>query len=124
MARHYVLVIEQSWHLRKLIKANLEALGVEVREAVSKRHGLQRLDERRPDLILLDLDLPAGVDLLSALRRRYAAEPVPVILIAGEPPSRGLLQRAEVRGHLLKPFGVPGLLEQVERGLGAAPSDI
>ncbi|HSJ55169.1 MAG TPA: response regulator [Anaerolineae bacterium] len=121
MAGHSVLVIEHNWHLRKLIKANLEALGFEVREAVSERHGLQRLDEGRPALILLDLDLPAGMELLSALRRRYAAEPVPVILIVGEPPNRHLLQRAEVRGHLLKPFGVPGLLEQVERLLGAAP---
>jgi two-component system chemotaxis response regulator CheY len=119
MARQSVLVIEHNWHLRKLIKANLEALGFEVREAVSKRHGLQRMDEGRPDLILLDLDLPAGIDLLSALRGRYAGEPVPVILIAGDPPNRRLLQRAEVKGHLLKPFGVPGLLEQVERLLGA-----
>ena len=124
MARYSVLVIEHNWHLRRLIKANLEALGFEVREAVSERHGLQRMDEGRPDLILLDLDLPAGIDLLGALRGRYAAEPVPVILIAGEPPNRRLLQRAEVRGHLLKPFGVPGLLEQVERLLGAASSKV
>jgi two-component system, chemotaxis family, chemotaxis protein CheY len=124
MAQHSVLVIEHNWHLRKLIKANLEALGFEVREAVSKRHGLQRLEEGRPDLILLDLDLPAGMDLLSALRGRYAADPVPVILIAGEPPARRLLQRAEVRGHLLKPFGVPRLLEQVQRHLGAASPNV
>lgn len=119
-----MLVIEHNWHLRRLIKANLEALGFEVREAVSEEHGLQRLEEGRPDLILLDLDLPAGLDLLSALRRRHAAEPVPVILIAGEPPNRHLLQRAEVRGHLLKPFGVPRLLEQVERLLGASPPNV
>ena len=124
MARYSVLVIEHNWHLRRLIKANLEALGFEVREAVSKRHGLQRLDEGRPDLILLDLDLPAGLDLLGAFRGRYAAEPVPVLLIAGEPPNRRLLQRAEVRGHLIKPFGVPGLLEQVERLLGAEARNI
>ncbi|MDD3827260.1 MAG: response regulator [Anaerolineaceae bacterium] len=122
MAVYSVLVIEHNWHLSKLIKANLQALGFEVREAVSKEHGLQRLEEGRPDLILLDLDLPAGLDFLSALRRRYTAEPVPVILIAGDPPNRHLLQQAEVRGHLLKPFGVPGLLEQVERLLGALPN--
>jgi CheY-like chemotaxis protein len=124
MARHSVLVIEHNWHLRKLIKANLEALGFEVREAVSEQHGLQRLEEGRPDLILLDLDLPGGVGLLSALRRQHAGDPVPVILIAGEPPNRRLLQRSEVRGHLLKPFGVRCLLEQVERLLGAASPSV
>jgi CheY-like chemotaxis protein len=115
MARYYVLVIEHNWHLRKLIRANLEALGFEVQDAVSERHALQRLEEGRPDLILLDLDLPAGIDLLS---------PVPVLLIAGEPPDRGLLQRADVQGHLLKPFAASGLLEQVQRILSAAPLNV
>jgi CheY-like chemotaxis protein len=123
MARYYVLVIEHNWHLRKLIRANLEALGFEVQDAVSERHALQRLEEGRPDLILLDLDLPAGIDLLSALPRQYD-EPVPVLLIAGEPPDRGLLQRADVQGHLLKPFAASGLLEQVQRILSAAPLNV
>ncbi len=57
-----VLVIECEWRIRRLIRANLEALGLEVREAVSQQQGLELLGECRPDLILLDLELP-GVDL-------------------------------------------------------------
>jgi CheY-like chemotaxis protein len=121
MAGWYVLAIEHNWQLRKLIKANLEALGFKVKEAVSERHGLQRLCEGRPDLILLDIDLPGGegLELLNTATRRFGSDPVPVVLISADPPSRKLLERAEVAGYLLKPFGVPSLLEQVQRFLKA-----
>jgi CheY-like chemotaxis protein len=38
-----VLAIEHDWRIRKLIRANLEAVGLVVREAVSEQHGLQLL---------------------------------------------------------------------------------
>ena len=117
-----MLAIEHNWHLRKVIKANLETQGFEVREAVSVQHGLQRLDEGRPDLVLLDLDLPGWLNVLRAVRGRFRGEPVPVVLISAEPPNRDVLQRAEVVGHLLKPFAVPTLLEQVQ-GLFDRPAD-
>ena len=43
-----MLVIERDWRLRKLIRANLEVLGLEVREAVSGRHGLQLIRQTPP----------------------------------------------------------------------------
>ena len=58
MDGRYVLAIEHDWRMRKLIRANLEALGLRVREAVSGQHSLDLLAEGWPDLILLDLDLP------------------------------------------------------------------
>ncbi|MCL7451542.1 MAG: response regulator [Anaerolineae bacterium] len=106
--------------MRKLIRANLEALGLQVREAVSEEHGLQQLLEGRPDLILLDLDLPDGAawNLLDAFELQFASQPVPVVLLSAEPPSRETMQKGPVAGHLLKPFGVLSLLEQVRRLLG------
>lgn len=120
MAERCILVIEQSWLLRRLISANLEALGLEVWEAVTEEHGLRRLHEGRPDLILLDLDLPRGaaLNLLDAVEHQFEAQPVPVLLISAEPPGREIMTQAQVAGHLLKPFGVLSLLEQVHILLG------
>lgn len=122
MAGRYVLAIEHNWHLRKVIKANLEAVGFEVREAVSLQHALQRLDEERPDLILLGLDLPGeeSLEVLRTASRKFATRPVPVVLISADPPDRRFLRRPEVMGHLIKPFGVPSLLAHV-RGLLCSP---
>jgi len=123
MRKPYVLAIEHNWRLRKLLKANLEALGIQVREAVSEQHGRQCLDEGRPELILLDLDLPGGLELLWETRRRYAAQPVPIVLLSAEPPARHLLHGAPVTAHLVKPFGVPSLLKEIQGLLGTLPRD-
>jgi DNA-binding response OmpR family regulator len=122
MAGQSVLAIEQDWRIRKLLRANLEALGLEVREAVNLQHGLESLEKEQPDLILLDLDLPndGGVRMLHALDRRFRARPVPIVLLSAEPPARSLLRGTQVAGWLLKPFDVSILIAQV-RGL-LAPS--
>ena len=114
-----VLAIEHDWRIRKLIRANLEAIGLEVREAVSEQHGLQVLGECRPDLILLDLELP-GMDvprLVDMLRAKLDGQPVPIIVLSAEPPIRQLLYMDDVAGHLQKPFAVSMLLEHVCRAL-------
>ena len=115
MTGRCVLAIEHDWRIRKLIRANLEALGLEVREAVSEQHGLQLLGECRPDLILVDLELP-GVDLLRlvrALRAEMDGRPVPIITLSAEPPVRQLAHTDEITGYLQKPFAASVLVERV-----------
>ena len=109
------MVIAQHWRLRKLIRANLEALDLEVQEAVNGRHGLECLEKGRPDLIFLDLDLSEnGIQsLLHTLTLRFGTSPVPIILLSAEPPARGLLREVTVQGYLLKPFDVATLVAQV-----------
>ena len=122
MVEGCVLAIERNWQMRKLIRANLEPLGLQVREAVTEKHGLERLREGQPDLILLDLDLPdcGAWNLLDVFERRFGSRPVPVVLMSAEPPSREAMQNKAVAGHLLKPFGVLTLLDQVRSLLDTA----
>jgi DNA-binding response OmpR family regulator len=114
-----ILAIESDWRIRKLIRANLEAMGLEVQEAVSQQHGLQWLEQKRADLILLDLELADGDAelLLHTLRSRSAKRPVPIVVMSSEPLSRRLMACEHIAGHLLKPFAVPALLDQVRRAL-------
>lgn len=119
MEGRHVLAIEHDWRMRKLIRANLEALGVEVQEAVSGQHGLQLLSECNSDLILLDLDLP-DIDaycLLRGLQVHTDGRRVPVIVMSAEPPGRRLKHNQQIVGHVLKPFAVPALLELVRKAL-------
>jgi len=120
MVEEYVLAIESNWRIRKLIRANLEALGLQVREAVSEQHGLQHIREERPNLILLDLDLPDAdaVQLLRDLHGQAGNKKIPIVVMSAEPPSREFLQCDIVAGHLLKPFAAATLLDQVKKVLG------
>ena len=116
MAKKCVLAIEHNWRMRKLIRANLEALGLEVCEAVSQQHGLQWLGQGHADLILLDLDLTddEALQFLRALNTESAGRSTPVILISTEPPGRRLVQEGQLAGHLLKPFAIPALLDKIQ----------
>lgn len=125
MDRQCVLAIECDWRIRKLIRANLEVLGLRVREAVSGAHGLHLFDECQPDLILLDMDLP-DMDarcLIDAFDGLFGDHPVPVVAMCTEPPDRRLLQQVHVVGFLQKPFSVAILLQEVRRALESTPTD-
>lgn len=120
-----MLAIECDWRLRKLIRANLEASGLEVQEAVSVQHGLQLIRQHRPDLILLDIDRLDGEiePLLASLRDQLGDPPVPIVLLATEAPSRSLTEQAGVHGFVRKPFAIPALLHQVQLALAGPPAD-
>ena len=116
MGGQRVLAIEHDWRLRKLIRANLEPLGLEVQEAVSGEHGFELVREGRPDLILLDLDLPnTDIEKLLVALPGHCNPPVPIIVISAEPLSRRFRQQGQAAGHLQKPFSAPALLERVRQ---------
>jgi two-component system KDP operon response regulator KdpE len=109
--------------MRRLIQANLEAFGFEVRSAVNGRHGLNAISEGDPDLILLDTEVPdAQLDHLVAWLRGQGAGQVPIIVLAAEPPA-GCIRQDEVQvRYLLKPFAVPALLDHVRAALEVSPT--
>lgn len=115
-----VLAIEHNWQLRKLLRANLEALGLEVRLAMNQQHALDALKNGQPDLILLDLDLPndGAVKLLHTIDLHFQGGLLPILLLSAEPPARSVLHGPHVAGWLLKPFDVANLIERIEDLLG------
>ncbi len=117
MADHFLLVVGRDWRLRRLIRANLEVLGFQVREAADGQQGVALLRDSRPRLILLDLDLLDEEDrqVLADLCDAMPRQPVPVIVLGSELPGRDVLQREGVAGYLKKPFAIPALLEQVQQ---------
>jgi DNA-binding response OmpR family regulator len=75
-----VLVVDDEPHIRKVLRAYLEADGVEVTEAVDGESALVVLRDDPPDLVLLDVMLP-GIDGLETLRRARTFSDVYIILV-------------------------------------------
>jgi CheY-like chemotaxis protein len=125
MERKLVLAIEHDWRMRKLIRANLEAVGLAVQEAVSIPHGLLLIRKSQPALILLDLDMPDAdiSDLMDELDAHLSHHPAPIILLSPEPPERFLRRHHLITGHLQKPFAISMLLQQVEWALEGSAVD-
>lgn len=118
-------MIEHDWRLGKLVRTNLEASGHEVILSVSMQHGLELLEARCPDLVVLDVDLPEAADmslvavLVAVLlaRAQCGGRRPGLILVASEPPSRQLRDRAGADIYLKKPFAALTLLRDVQRAL-------
>ena len=122
MVAQRVLAIEHDWRIRKLIRANLEPLGLHVQEAVGGQHGLGLLRDMAPDLILLDLDLPdMDAAYLLSLLSDELTHSIPIIVMSAEPPDRQLMQREQATSYLQKPFSAPTLLQLVQQALNTYP---
>lgn len=80
-SRKDILVVEDDEKTRRLLASTLADEGWHVIEAEDGREGLRRLQERRPNLILLDLMMPemAGFQFLELLRGDAAFSNIPVV---------------------------------------------
>jgi CheY-like chemotaxis protein len=104
--------------MRRLLEANLEKLGLELQIAASGHRGLQLANHSKPDLILLDSDMPDMLlsDLLKHLEA-HLPEQVSVIVLSAEPLGRSLERNGRLIRYLVKPFAVPALLRLVDTAL-------
>ena len=126
------LVVDDHPDLRALLRILLERDGHRVVEAADGREAMRALFQDRPDVVILDVDMP-GLDGWSTLERIREASEVPVLMltgVAGELDKvRGL--RAGADDYVTKPFGRQELLARVEvllrrsgAGAGATVSDV
>jgi DNA-binding response OmpR family regulator len=108
-----VLLVEDDGVLARIIERNLSARRVRVLRAASVGEALAAIAVARPDVILLDIDLPdrTGWDLLRALHTR--AIDVPAIIVSGTRVSPERLAEFKPVAYLPKPFPLEALLRLV-----------
>ncbi|HPC83636.1 MAG TPA: response regulator transcription factor [Thermoanaerobaculaceae bacterium] len=111
-----ILVVEDDRALREGLALNFGLRGYRVVTAADGAAGLAAAFDARPDLVVLDLMLPAldGLEILAALREREVDVPVLILSARGRVADkvRGLGLGAD--DYLAKPFELPELLARVE----------
>src|SRR4051794_17706615 len=118
MARHRVLIVEDEHDIAGLIKHTLERGGdTEAHVVGSGDAALKAVTERVPDLIILDLNLPAvgGLEVCRILRSRADVPHVPIIMLTARTSEddrvSGLEQGAD--DYITKPFSLRELNARV-----------
>jgi len=107
----YVLVVEDEDSLSTLLQYNFEKEGFEVGVANDGEEALIMIDERTPDILLLDWMLPklSGIEVCRSLRRNKEKKKIPIIMLTarGDEADRitGLDHGAD--DYVLKPFSLP-----------------
>jgi CheY-like chemotaxis protein len=120
-----VLIADDAAASRELIGTILESAGYEVAEAQDGAEALQSALAQRPDLIILDIQMPLldGYAVLKALRTHPVLRSIPVIaLTAGA--MQDERQRALAAGFdlfITKPISIADLRVEVGRLLGCDP---
>jgi len=119
--RQKILVIEDEPVARADLEARLAANGYLVARAADAASALTVVNRERPDLILLDLGLPAGDGflVLERLRKIEAFATVPVLVITGrsDPETRKRVETMGVAPMLTKPIATEALLAAIRAGL-------
>jgi CheY-like chemotaxis protein len=119
MAR--ILIIDDDAGVRGVLKTMLERAGYDISVAEGGAEGLELAHGRRPDLVLLDIEMPGmnGFDVCSLMKTDTALSSVPVIIMTGRPLA-GIPAQVQAVGAvdlLTKPFERGGLLAKIEKHL-------
>lgn len=120
MSGESILVIDDSQEIiAHLTERVLPTFGYKTLSTHNGKSGLQLIREKKPDLIMLDYNLPemTGIDVLQEMAQESIN--VPVILMTGYGSELAAIEafRLGIKDYLIKPFTVDEVVETIEQAL-------
>ena len=116
-----ILIVEDNEKNLKLVRDVLEVKGFATIEAGTGEDGIKLAASRKPDLILMDIQLPgiSGIEALKALRADPKTAPIPVVAVTASvmQQDRKLITEAGFDGYVSKPINIKEFLEAVRTTL-------
>lgn len=115
-----VLIVEDQDDIRELIRMTLEVEDVEIHEAPNGAAGLEAAQRLQPQLILLDVMMPGGMDGFTVCERvradsRLKKTKVVLLTARAQPEDRARGMKAGADEYLVKPFSPRQLLTVIGR---------
>jgi two-component system, OmpR family, KDP operon response regulator KdpE len=109
-----ILVVDDEAPIVRLVRATLQAHGYVVSAADNGEEALARVDEERPDLVILDLMMP-GMDGFETLRRLRTRSQIPVVMLTARASDADKLKGLQggADDYLTKPFNPDELAARV-----------
>ena len=121
-----ILIIEDNEKNMKLARDVLQAKGYATLEAESGWDGVRMALEHRPDMVLMDIQLPDinGVEAFRRIRANVDTARIPVVAFTASvtPMDRHRISDAGFDGFIGKPVNLKEFLETVRKTLESRPS--
>ncbi|MFN2451597.1 MAG: PleD family two-component system response regulator [Candidatus Dormibacteria bacterium] len=122
MSRHRILVVDDDPRLLHIVAMYLGIEGYDVASASNGEEGLQRVDDHKPELVILDIMMPGmdGVEACRRIRANPETAHIPVLMFSALSGDDDV-ERARLAGatHLItKPFNLVGLGSVVKSFFG------
>jgi len=119
-----VLIVEDNEKNMKLARDVLQAKGYKTAEAVTGEEGVKLAKEKKPDLVLMDIQLPGlnGIEAFKQIRADAKTARIPVIALTASvtPTDRNEINAAGFDAFVSKPISVREFLDTVKRLLQGA----
>jgi two-component system, cell cycle response regulator DivK len=122
-----ILIVDDNAISLRLCRDLLQAYGYETSEATDGPEAIEMLHARRPDLVLLDIQLPnmSGLDVIRSIRSDpdLSSLPVAALTAFGLSNERDACLEAGCDAYLAKPFRLGDLLDIVENFTASGERD-
>ena len=120
-----ILVVDDEPQIRRVLRSTLSTQGYVITDAKTGEEALESLRKERPDLVLLDMNMPGmgGVETCREIRR---ASDAPIIMLTVRNAERDKVAALDAGAddYIVKPFGIEELLARIRAALRRyAPGD-
>ena len=121
-----ILLVDDDPALRTLLRTTFEVADVAVVEAEHAVAARRKIRRARPDVIVLDINMPGttGLELCTELKSAPATRDIPIVLLTGSERGAEAAKKAGANAFVRKPFSPLELLSVAERlagGLSGVP---
>jgi response regulator RpfG family c-di-GMP phosphodiesterase len=121
-----ILLVDDDPALRTLLRTTFEVADVTVVEAEDAVAARRKIRRSRPDVIVLDINMPGttGLELCAELKSAPATRDLPIVLLTGSESGAEAARKAGANAFVRKPFSPLELLSVAERlagGLSGVP---
>lgn len=125
MSEISILVVDDEPQIRRVLRSTLTSHSYVIHEAKSGEEAVEFLRKERPDLILLDVNMP-GMGGIAAAREIRTATDAPIIMLTVQSAERDKVHALDAGAddYVTKPFGMEELLARIRAALRRyAPGD-
>jgi two-component system KDP operon response regulator KdpE len=120
-----ILVVDDEPQIRRVMRSTLSTHGYLITEAKTGEEGVDSVRRERPDLVLLDMNMPGmgGLEACKEIRRSSDA-PIIMLTVRNAERDKVMALDAGADDYVVKPFGIEELLARIRSALRRyAPGD-
>jgi len=123
MSSAKILIVDDEPQIRRVLRTTLTSQGYTVSEARTGEEAFEQVRAERPDLILLDVNMP-GISGLETCREIRASSDIPIIMLTVRGTEHDKVQALDAGAddYVVKPFGSEELMARIRAGLRRAAS--
>lgn len=120
-----ILIVDDQMDWRLLVRMSLDSYNVEIIEADDGQKGINLAESARPDLIIMDNNMPvlSGYEAIKKVRANPATRSMPIIMLTSKGFDSQMKEMImlDISEFISKPFEEDKLIESIEKIIGKLP---